>query len=170
MSFICFQQLLTFVEFSFAADKLRWARVFYTNHRANQIRFKGVSCHFSRLIKECFNDLQNSQCQLIPTRYSQPKEIQRARTHFQQGKRPFLLFTERFYFFYRYTDVKSRSIKISLCSHFVVFFTERENKRRDCFSIEGREAKTYLKHGFLIFSFSVSSHFLFHPFASFIKL
>ncbi|CAH3122133.1 unnamed protein product [Porites lobata] len=41
------------------------------------------------------------QCAQI-SEYSQKKDIQRARTYFLQGKRPFLLFTERFYFFYRY--------------------------------------------------------------------
>ena len=48
-------------------------------------------------------------------RYSQKTDIQRARTYFLQGKRPFLLFTERFYFFYRYIHCKLILTRINFC-------------------------------------------------------
>ncbi|RMX40576.1 hypothetical protein pdam_00016584 [Pocillopora damicornis] len=56
--------------------------------------------------------------------YSQPKEIKRTRTHFQQGKRPFLLFTERFYFFYRYRIRGVRNIIFYELPHYSTFYTE----------------------------------------------
>ncbi|KAL9954193.1 hypothetical protein ACROYT_G041696 [Oculina patagonica] len=56
--------------------------------------------------------------------YSQPKEIQRARTYFQQGKRPFLLFTERFYFFFRYRIRGIKNIIFYELPHYSTFYTE----------------------------------------------
>lgn len=56
--------------------------------------------------------------------YSQPKEIQRARTYFQQGKRPFLLFTERFYFFYRYRIRGIKNIIFYELPHYSMFYPE----------------------------------------------
>ncbi|PFX26374.1 Digestive organ expansion factor [Stylophora pistillata] len=56
--------------------------------------------------------------------YSQPKEIQRARTYFQQGKRPFLLFTERFYFFYRYRIRGIKNIIFYELPHYSMFYAE----------------------------------------------
>ena len=53
MSFICFQQLLTFVEFSFAADKLRGGRGFSTPI-TERIKLDSKGFRASRLIKECF--------------------------------------------------------------------------------------------------------------------
>jgi len=56
--------------------------------------------------------------------YSQQKEVQRARTYFQQGKRPFLLFTERFYFFFRYRIRGIKNIIFYELPHYSTFYTE----------------------------------------------
>jgi len=56
--------------------------------------------------------------------YSQQKEIQRARNYFQQGKRPFLLFTERFYFFYRYQIKGIKNIIFYELPHYSTFYSD----------------------------------------------
>lgn len=56
--------------------------------------------------------------------YSQPKQIQRARTYFRQGKQPFLLFTERFYFFFRYRIQGIKNIIFYELPHYSTFYTE----------------------------------------------
>lgn len=56
--------------------------------------------------------------------YSQQKEIQRARTYFQQGRRPFLLFTERFYFFYRYRIKGIKNVIFYELPHYSTFYSD----------------------------------------------
>ncbi|XP_068729178.1 U3 small nucleolar RNA-associated protein 25 homolog isoform X2 [Montipora capricornis] len=56
--------------------------------------------------------------------YSQHKEIQRARTFFKQGRRRFLLFTERFYFFYRYRIKGMKNIIFYELPHYSKFYSD----------------------------------------------
>ncbi|KAK2568562.1 U3 small nucleolar RNA-associated protein 25-like protein [Acropora cervicornis] len=59
--------------------------------------------------------------------YLQPGEIDRARSLFLRGKRPFLLFTERFYFFYRDLVKGIKNIIFYELPHYSTFYTDIVN-------------------------------------------